>query len=163
MKEIIFLNYHWPYYGQINIISPRQGGSGTPQYIMETVIPSQIYPGIRDSCDWCSLPPLVELQPPSFDALLRFPTFPHICLFVLLKFYSSVALTSIAVGNILAGMCFTLFSKKKLKFNLSIFPGAPGSLTLTYCLDVWLRVHWHTILSKRKATLENLSFFWRRV
>ncbi len=26
------LNYHWPYYGQINIILLRQGGSGTPQY-----------------------------------------------------------------------------------------------------------------------------------
>ncbi len=45
---------------------------------------------------------------------------------------------------------FPNFLQKKRKFNLSIFPGAPGSLTLTYGFKIWSQVQWHTI-------------FWRRV
>ncbi len=77
---------------------------------------------------------------------------------------------------------YTLLQKKR-NFNLSIFPGAPGSLTLAWdrenfvfemqllavCYqghcrnDVWPEVHWHTIFPKRNAIFKNLRFFWKRV
>ncbi len=39
-----------------------------------------------------------------------------------------------------------------------------GNCSQEHCRShVWPKVHWHTIFSKRNATLENLSFFWRRV
>ena len=35
---------------------------------------------------------------------------------------------------------------------------------MSHCkLYVWPKVYWHTVFSKRNATLENLRFFWRRV
>ncbi len=54
---------------------------------------------------------------------------------------------------------YTLFQKKR-NINLSIFPGTPGSLTLTWCK---LQFHWHTLFSKRKVSSKMLRFFWKRV
>ncbi len=56
--------------------------------------------------------------------------------------------------------------QKKRNFNFQIFhddPG-PGSETPGHVHQgIWLKVHWPTLLPKRKATSEKLRFFWGRV
>ena len=68
---------------------------------------------------------------------------------------------------------FYTLPQKKHRFNPSIFPGDPGSLTLTqghvnfvrwsYVNDTRCQVHWYTLYPKRNATFKNLHFFWGRV
>ncbi len=48
--------------------------TASPCNMMETMILCHIYPGIMDSCDWCSLPPCDELHAPSlkwFESYLK--------------------------------------------------------------------------------------------